>query len=196
MAKNSATTAQTAAAVAAQEEIKPEDIVQEQPKAAAPRRSITNWMALVRSKLAPKVFKTRQYPPYFRIDGACHTTLIPSSEKIISKVNEYVGRGEDLGVDFTFVQIRQGWPGWAKLQEAGIEIKDLTCGTCQRQVPVHPGHLLKHMKRHRNPVTGKDQPGGRFLIALGKEGRVVSEEEALIEDLPNEFTDFEIAETE
>lgn len=166
----------------------PAEVAVEPPKAAPPRRTTTNWMAFVRAKLAPKVFRLWNYPNFFQIDGSSHTRLIPSSEKIIAEVERAQVASEDLGVDFTFVQLRNGWPGWAKLQEAGVEIKDLTCGVCQKKIPTHPQHLLQHMQRHKDATTGKTVPGGRFLIALGRE-RGVTEEEAYWEDLPNEFVD-------
>lgn len=154
------------------------------PKAAAPRRTITNWMSFVKANVAPKKVRVHKYREFFRFDDAPHVTIIPTADKIISKAQEYMNKGENIGLEIDLGRTRQGWPGWAKIQDAGIEMVHFMCDVCGKEIPFHPQHILRHFPAHRHRATGKLVRGGRFCMALGID-RSISESEAYLEDMPD-----------
>ena len=157
------------------------------PKASPPRRTITNWMSFVKAQVAPRKVRLWAYPEFHGRKEDTHARIVPTADTIIAKVADRASRGENTGFQIQLGQARQGWPGWAKIQDAGIEIQHIICEVCGKEVPIHPTHILRHLKPHKHRATGRislRDVTGNFRMTLGSE-RSISESEAYLEDMPD-----------
>jgi hypothetical protein len=151
----------------------PEVVVEEKQ---SPRKTVTNWKALYDTKLHPSFVKCEGYHPMHPFCTGCHTVMNLKPEQLVSHLDSEHGGG-------FFLSFRQGyqndpigardiklayWDGWLKLQELGIEIRDLRCALCNQEIPVNSRSIVRHLKPHAGNST-RVKPGGDFWITLSHE---------------------------
>jgi hypothetical protein len=105
----------------------------------------TKWEAFERANLIPVSVKCDGNRPYHNYNSGCHTHLPPKIATLLNHLDS------DHGGGFEF-ELRVGdgkpWGGWLELKAQGIEIAALTCNWCNADIPVHPQHIMKHLKPH------------------------------------------------
>jgi len=152
----------------------PEKVVEEaNPQ---PRKTITNWKALYDTKLYPTMIKCEGYFPMHPFNSGCHTVMNLKPEQLLSHVEADHGGGFFLSFRENVINDQMGartiklgyWDGWLKLQELGLEVRDLRCDICDEEIPVNSRSIVRHLKPHAGKST-RVKPGGDFLITLSKE---------------------------
>lgn len=141
-----------------------------------PRKTITNWAALHETKLYPTMIKCEGYFPMHAFNSGCHTVMNLKPEQLLNHVESEHGGGFFLSFRENVMNdpmgartIKSGyWDGWLKLQELGLEIRDLRCDICDQQISVNSRSILRHLKPHAGK-SSRVKPGGDFLITLSKE---------------------------
>lgn len=144
---------------------------------SAPRKTITNWKALYDTKLYPTMIKCEGYFPMHPFNSGCHTVMNLKPEQLFCHaVDQDHGGGFFLSFRENVINDQMGartiklayWDGWLKLQELGLEIRDLRCDICDEEIPVNSRSIVRHLKPHAGKST-RVKPGGDFLITLSKE---------------------------
>jgi len=141
-----------------------------------PRKTVTNWKALYDTKLHPTFMKCEGYWPMHPFNTGCHTVMTLKPEQLLAHLEGDHGGGFFLSFRTGYQNDPLGardpkiayWDGWLKLQELGLEIRDLRCDICNEQVPVNSRSIMRHLKPHAGKST-RVKPGGDFLITLSKE---------------------------
>ena len=150
------------------------------PEVTTPQKSktLTKWKALGEAKVVPTEIVCDGYRPAHPFNLGCHSRLRPDVDQMV----RHVEGGHGGGFMMRFRKGDKPWPGWAKMEELGLESTDFRCEVCDAVVPFHPMHILKHMRPH----TGKQRrvlPGGAYNLTLNIGLPTPTEEEA--------FEDFE-----
>lgn len=124
----------------------------------------TNWGAFERASLVPTEVLCQAYHPVHQVDMSCHTKIVPTAKNMIAHLDG------DHGGAFRVVLKRvenKTWEGWKDLKEAGIECFDLRCDVCDKNIPLHPQHLMQHMKAHQGK-NRRIQNGGTIWLTIGR----------------------------
>ena len=142
----------------------------------APRKTITNWKALYDTKLHPTLIKCEGYYPVHPFNTGCHTVMNLKPEQLVAHLDADHGGGFFLSFRENVINDPLGartiklayWDGWLKLQELGLEIRDLRCDICNEEIPVNSRSIVRHLKPHAGKST-RVKPGGDFQITRSRE---------------------------
>jgi len=136
----------------------------------------TNWKVFTSLKLVPVKITCQEYAPIHWHNISCHSNLPIDADTM--KAHLDAGHG---GSYFVTLEPREkAWPGWNRLSELGVELADLRCNVCLKELPVAPNSILKHMKSHLS-ANRRVQKGGTFRMTLSMSVDDVSHEEDIDE---------------
>lgn len=163
-----------AAVVGAATKSAPEVIVEEEKQ--EPRKTFTNWKVLYDTKLYPTVIKCEGYFPMQPFNSGCHTLMNLKPDQLLQHLEADHGGGFFLsfrvGAQNDPIGAREHkiafWDGWLKLQELGLELRDLRCDICNEEIPLNSRSITRHLKPHAGKST-RVKPGGDFWFTLSKE---------------------------
>lgn len=109
-------------------------------------RTISKWDAFAQAGLAPLQVICQTYYPYHLQDSSCHSKLPRfTSDQLQTHIDGDHGAGFEL-----YLKKVDGKASglWGDLSSAGLEVADLRCGVCSKQLPLRPSTLLQHMRPH------------------------------------------------
>jgi hypothetical protein len=146
------------------------------------RKTYTNWKAFIDAGLTPSHIQCDGYRPVHMYNEGCHTTLAPNVKQMLGHFNG--GHGGGFLVSFKenyrnggdIVRFGKAWDGWRELEALGVELRDLTCDVCGKDLKITQRALIQHCKQH----TGKSsrvKPGGDFWITLTNDVPLSDDEE-------------------
>jgi hypothetical protein len=135
--------------------------------------TFTNWSALEKAGLAPTEILCQGYHPLHPGDMSCHTRILLNAEAIRRHAVDL-----DHGGGFTLRLRRTEKPVkiWQDLAASGLEVHDFRCDVCDAQVPLHPQHILKHLKNHVGKFR-RTAEGGAFHMTVATTPPVQDEED-------------------
>ena len=120
----------------------------------ATRKTYTRWDAFEKARVVPTTIicdVIRLHPA----DEACKTRLALEAKNLISHAVE-LGHGGGFQVKVKQTE-GKSWPGWSQLAEAGMEIVQLKCEVCDKQVQISPRDIANHLRPHQGKFRGAYQ---------------------------------------
>ena len=128
------------------------------------KKTMTNWNGFVKAGLVPTRITCQGYPPTHRRDSACHSAVLLDA----SALERHVVAGHEGGFKIDIRRSEVPWKGWLELGDLGFEIHDLRCEWCNKEIPVHPQYLLKHLEAHSG-AQKRLKPSKTFLLTISKD---------------------------
>ena len=123
----------------------------------------TKWEAFDEAQLAPSTIVCDGYLPIHPYNGGCHSRVLLTADAVISHMAPDHGSGG--GFKFLLKKYERKISFWSNLKARGVELHDLRCDVCDKDLPLVPRRILKHMEAHSGR-TAKAKPGGTFWMTL------------------------------
>ncbi len=130
----------------------------EQPKC------LTKWEAFEEAGLVPTEVWCWDYFPASRVDMSCHSRLMLNGEAVVRHMSPEHGTGGGFKMKLKRTERKSG-TFWADLKKSGVELHDFRCDVCDKDIPLTPRRILKHMEAHSGRTHNTVQ-GGTFLFSL------------------------------
>lgn len=134
----------------------------------------TKWEAFSKANLQVSAIKCEGYQPTHIVNLGCHTNLVTKPESITSHI------AGDHGGGFVF-SVRQSdgkpWAGWNELKALGLELSDFRCAHCQKEIPLHPQHILAHLKPHPG-VLRRSASNDKLALTITTSRPIPTEDDA------------------
>lgn len=152
-------------------------------KAASPSvkpfpKTHTDYPTLVRMRWVPTEIQCDGYLPWHRTNEGCHSRVRPRGENVA----DHARRHRSLfggGFKFRFQpNSKGGWAGWRKLAEAGMEIINIRCMGCLKDIDINVVDLQAHAKPHLGSNKRIYRNGPSFYITFDSPRPQLTAEEA------------------
>lgn len=127
-----------------------------------PRKTYTPWEIFSRAGMKLKELMCEGYLPIHNPNNGCHTKLLPKAASAQAHVDGDHGGGFIIALRGT----EKPWEGWKEFENAGLEIHDFRCDSCQHEVELNARQILKHMKAHMNS-NRRVIVNDKFRVTLG-----------------------------
>jgi len=138
-------------------------------------QTVTKWEVFNKAGLVPTEIWCQGYLPIHRSDSSCHTRL----RLLADSIETHSEHGGGFRFDLKRLE-NKVWPGWKGLQAKGLECHDFRCDVCDKVVPMHPLHIMNHMRPHLSK-NRRTQVGGVFYLTIGPGTPTPTEDSAFVD---------------